>query len=258
VSDVRVHFLGSGDAFASGGRLQSATLIESGIETGIETGGERLLVDCGATALVSLKRAGVDTASLGAVVITHLHGDHFGGLPFLLLDMKYVARRTAPLTLAGPPGLAARLAALRVTLYPPEGGGGEPSFPVDFVSLELGDPVRIGGATVTALPALHPSGAPPLMLRIDIAGKTLAFTGDTGWTDDILRLAEGADLLVAECSTYDRPLPHHLDYRTLAAHRAQLGCKRLILNHLGPEVIRRAEAGDLEIESARDGLSIPV
>jgi ribonuclease BN (tRNA processing enzyme) len=67
-----------------------------------------------------------------------------------------------------------------------------------------------------------------------------------------------ADLLVAECSTYDRPLPHHLDYRTLAAHRAQLGCKRLILNHLGPEVIRRAEAGDLEIESARDGLSIPV
>lgn len=250
MSSVRVRFLGSGDAFASGGRLQSTFLVEAE--------GRSLLVDCGATGLVALARGGVSTAEIDAIAVTHLHGDHFGGLPFVLLDAQHVAKRRTPLTIAGPAGLGERLAVLRRTLYPPDGDGGALSFALAIVELPLGTTTEVAGFPVTPLAARHPSGAPALMLRIAAGGRLLAFTGDTGWDADLTALAAGADLLVAECSTYDRPLPHHLDYVTLAARRAGLGCRRLVLTHCGPEVLRRAEAGELELEVAHDGLVVEV
>lgn len=249
---VRVHFLGCGDAFASGGRFQTTFLVE------VPTEGsrvERILLDCGATALVALKRAGVATGEVSAVLVTHLHGDHFGGLPFLLIEAEHVAKRRAPLTVAGPPRLGERLAVVREAFYP---GGGEPPFPLELIELVEGAPSAAGSLTVTPFPAVHPSGAPAFMLRVEVAGRTLAFTGDTGWTDALLPLADGADLLVCECSTWDRPLANHLDYRTLAARRGELRCRRLILTHLGADVLARAEAGELALEAAWDGLVVEV
>jgi len=249
---VRVHFLGCGDAFASGGRFQTTFMVEIPSE-GARV--ERVLVDCGATALIALKRAGVATGDVSAVLVTHLHGDHFGGLPFLLLEAEHVAKRRAPLTVAGPPGLGARLAVVREAFYP---GGGELSFPLELIELPAGVASAVGEVTVTPFPAVHASGAPAFMLRLEVAGRTLAFTGDTGWTDALFDLAGGADLLVCECSTWDRPLANHLDYRTLAARRGELSCRRLILTHLGADVLAHAEAGELEIEAARDGLVVEV
>ena len=65
---VQVRFLGSG------GRLQSCILVSHP--------GGRFLVDCGATAMVSLRRFGVDANTIDSIFLTHLHGDHFGGFPF--------------------------------------------------------------------------------------------------------------------------------------------------------------------------------
>ena len=98
---MRVRFVGSGDAFGSGGRWQ--TCIHLADE------GHVLLVDCGATSLVALKAQGLDPNAVGAVAVTHLHGDHFGGLPFLILDGQF-SHRSAPLLVAGPPGIRGRLA----------------------------------------------------------------------------------------------------------------------------------------------------
>ncbi len=249
---VRVHFLGCGDAFASGGRFQTTFLVEA---PGEGSQVERFLVDCGATAVIALQRAGVATSDVPLVLVTHLHGDHFGGLPFLLIEAEHVAKRRAPLTVAGPPGLGARLAVAREAFYP---GGGELPFPLEVIELPAGAPSAVGGVTVTPFPAVHPSGAPAYMLRVEFAGRRLAFTGDTGWTDALIPLADGADLLVAECSTFDRPLANHLDYRTLAARRGELRCRRLILTHLGADVLARADAGELELETARDGLVVEV
>jgi ribonuclease BN (tRNA processing enzyme) len=92
-------FLGSGDAFGSGGRLQTCMLLESD--------GRRWLLDCGATSLVALRRAGVDPATIDAILISHLHGDHFGGVPFVLLDGQF-RRGARPLVIAGPRGVEAR------------------------------------------------------------------------------------------------------------------------------------------------------
>lgn len=71
---VQVRFLGSGEAFGSGGRLQSCILVSHP--------GGRFLVDCGATAMVSLRRFDVDPNTIDSIFLTHLHGDHFGGFPF--------------------------------------------------------------------------------------------------------------------------------------------------------------------------------
>ena len=78
MKSVSVKFLGSGDAFGSGGRLQICILIEAP--------GTKFLLDCGASALISMKRFGVSSADIDMILITHLHGDHFGGIPFFILD----------------------------------------------------------------------------------------------------------------------------------------------------------------------------
>jgi ribonuclease BN (tRNA processing enzyme) len=93
---VRVTVLGSGDAFGSGGRFHSAHLVEAP--------GATFLLDCGPTVLQSLKRSGNDPGRLDFALISHLHGDHFGGVPFLFMEYRYASPRTRPFTLVGPPG----------------------------------------------------------------------------------------------------------------------------------------------------------
>ena len=93
---VTVTFAGSGDAFGSGGRYQACIHLRP-------EGGDPVLLDCGATSLSALKRLGLDPGEIAAVFVSHLHGDHFGGLPFLILDGQF-SRRTRPLTVVAPPG----------------------------------------------------------------------------------------------------------------------------------------------------------
>jgi ribonuclease BN (tRNA processing enzyme) len=93
---MRLTIAGSGDAFGSGGRLNTCFWLE--------TAKGMLLVDCGASALPALKACKLDPNKIDAVVLSHLHGDHFGGLPFLLLDAQFLSRREKPLLIAGPPG----------------------------------------------------------------------------------------------------------------------------------------------------------
>ena len=111
--EVRVRFVGSGDAFGSGGRWQTCIHLESG--------GQNLLVDCGATTLVALKAQGIDPSAIDTVAITHLHGDHFGGLPWLILDGQF-AHRTSRLHVLRPAGTAARLAQAMEVLFPGSSG----------------------------------------------------------------------------------------------------------------------------------------
>ena len=242
---MRVQFAGAGDAFGSGGRFQTCIHLSAD--------GQVLLVDCGTTSLVALKSQGLDPNAIGAVAITHLHGDHFGGLPFLILDGQF-SHRSAPLLVAGPPGTRARLAQAMETLFP---GSGETRrrFPVTVSELDThGTPVRLGAATVRGWEVEHACGAPPLALRIEVGGACFAYSGDTQWTPVLAEAARGADLMAVEAYTFDRPVRYHLDYQTLRAHLGELGADRIMLTHMSASMLARL--ADAELPAASDGMTV--
>jgi ribonuclease BN (tRNA processing enzyme) len=241
VRDTHIRFLGSGDAFGSGGRLHTCIHVHSEDAT--------FLIDCGASSLIAMKRFGIDPASIDAVLVTHLHGDHFGGIPFLVLDAQFVSRRTRPLTVAGPPDLQRRVHDAMKVLFPGSSRVRR-RFSLEFIELPEGEAIDIGALTVTPYGVVHPSGAPAYALRVECGGKVVSYSGDTEWTDSLLRAARGADLFVCEAYFFERKVPYHLDYRTLMAHRAQLGCRRLILTHMSEDILRRL--GEVEVEWAED------
>jgi ribonuclease BN (tRNA processing enzyme) len=107
---VRITFAGTGDAFGSGGRLQSCVVVDGQQTT--------FLIDCGASSLPALRRIGRSPNDADAIVISHLHGDHFAGIPFLLLDAQYAGKRVRPLTIAGPEGTTTRIEQALEVLFP--------------------------------------------------------------------------------------------------------------------------------------------
>jgi ribonuclease BN (tRNA processing enzyme) len=244
---VTLRFAGSGDAFGSGGRFQTCILVDAP--------GLRFAIDFGTSSLVALARQGIAHNSIDAILLTHLHGDHCGGVPFLLVDAMLAAKRTRALTIAGPRDLPARMGALSEALFPGMHAM-QPKFRLDYVELATDAPTRVGDLVVTARPARHVPQTNPLALRIEVAGKVLAYTGDTEWTDEIAAIGRGADLLVAECYSYAKPITWHLTYRDLAPHLADLGARRVILTHLGPEMLARA--AEVPEECAHDGLIVRI
>ncbi len=243
---LQLQVLGCGDAFSSGGRLHTCFLLQSGTGAGALP---PTLLDCGATSLAAMKGRAIEPATIRTILVTHLHGDHFGGLPFLLADAHYRARRTEPLTLAGPPGLAERLRQAREALYP-SSSTRRLAFELEIVELRERRTAAVNGLQVTPFEVVHPSGAPSYALRIEYGGRVLAFSGDTEWTEALVDAAAGADLFICECNSYDRPIPNHLNYRELLARRGRFDCRRMLLTHLGDDMLERR---DLEIEPLVEG-----
>ena len=217
MGEVSVRFLGSGDAFGSGGRFQTCIYVRT---NGPEAA--HLLIDCGASSLVAMRRFGVDPALIDTILLTHLHGDHFGGLPFFIMEAQFVSGRTKPLVVAGPPGLEDRIFEVMEALFPGSTGN-ERRFPLRFVELREGTAARIEPLAVTPYPVVHPSGAPSYALRVALGDKVLAYSGDTSWTEALIPTAKGADLFVCDCHSFDGDPWYHLDYQTLMKHRESSG-----------------------------------
>ena len=242
---LTVTFAGSGDAFGSGGRYQACIHLQRC------DGLAPVLLDCGATSLSALRHLRLDPGEVGAVFVSHLHGDHFGGLPFLILDGQF-SRRTTPLTIAGPPGITQRLTDTMECLFP-----GSSStlrrFDIRTIEIKPGTTTTVAGVTVTAWEVNHPSGGPPLALRLDLAGKTIAYTGDTAWTDAIIECSAGADLLIAEAYYRDKNIPYHLRQTDLCNNRDRLTAKRIVLTHMSADILDHPDP--IAFQAAHDGLA---
>ena len=239
---MRVQFLGCGDAFGSGGRFNTCFHVT--------TAESSFLIDCGASSMIALRKFRVDPNAITSIFISHLHGDHFAGLPFLLLDAQLVSRRSAPLTIAGPPGLAERLGITMEALFPGSAAI-ERRFPLELIELVPGERRAVGGVTVTPHLVRHACGAPPFALRLESGGKVVAYSGDTEWTEALIPAAQDADLFIAEAYFHDKKIRHHLDWQSLAPHLPAIRPKRLILTHFSPDMLARL--GDLPVEAAEDG-----
>lgn len=241
-----VTIVGSGDAFASGGRFQSGYVIDAG--------GAKILVEAAPTALSALKQASIRPADLDFVLISHLHGDHFAGLPFLILEYIYESPRRRNLVIAGPPQLEQRTWRLFRTMYPSTDAS-KVARRLKFIALRPNGSIALGPARVDALRVSHTTVGISLALRVAVGGMTIAFSGDTAWTEELVPFVAGADLFLCEC-TYFTPVAgaRHLDYRLLAKRHNEFKVGRMILTHLGSEMIRRR--GEIAIEMARDGMKV--
>lgn len=213
-----------------------------------------MLLDCGATSLTALKRCGLDPGEVSVVFVSHLHGDHFGGLPFLVLDGQF-SRRADPLAVVGPPGTAARLQSAMECLFPGSSAARR-RFAVRVTELAPGSTVQTAGVEAAAWAADHPSGAPALCLRLVVAGKIIGYTGDTGWTGSLTQVAAGADLLIAEAYYREKPVPYHLRLADLDRHRAELATRRIILTHLSADMLTAPSQHGYE--TASDGLILRI
>ncbi len=245
---MKLHILGCGDAFGSGGRNQSGYLVEAT---------DRLfLLDCGPTTLLAMKRAGFDPRHLDAIILSHLHGDHFGGIPFFFIEYLYRKPRDYPLTIAGPPGTEQRVRQLYATMY---GSGGNPAAelpPVDFVVLTPEQRQNVVGMDIFAFRVPHQTHDVSLGIKVAYQSKHILFSGDSAWTDIFIEHADGVDLFLCECSFFNEQPGMHVNYRALEANLAHLQCKQLVLTHLGEDMLARTHA--LSMTLAEDGMVIEI
>ncbi len=245
---MKLTVIGCSDAFGSGGRFHSAYLLE--------TSKGRLLLDCGANSPLALKRAGITISSIDAIVISHCHGDHFGGLPFLFLDKMFMERGTKPLEILGPPGIKARTEALFECLYPTIQSLPR-QFELVFGELPPGKTTDWRGLPVSAFEVVHPSGSPSLALSFADGGRVFAYSGDSSWCEGVIAAGRGADLYLVECTSFSRQSSMHLDYLTLAAKFADIGAKHYLLTHMGDEMLSALDKIDTgRCSVAEDGLSL--
>jgi len=247
---MKLTIAGCGDAFGSGGRLQTCYHVAAS--------NTNFLIDCGATALIALDRLGLDTNRISTIFISHLHGDHFAGLVWWLLHAQHVARRTVPLTITGPEGIEARFVTAAEALFSGSTST-KPRFDMRFVEYALGEPLAVNGIRVTAHEVVHPSGAPSCGLRIEADGRVIGFSGDTEWTENLIPIARNSDLFIAECYAYDAPVRYHSSWAVLQQQMSRLAAKRLMLTHMGPDMLAHLDAiTDPRVILAEDGLVIDI
>jgi len=247
MSEVEVQFIGSGDAFGSGGRFQTCI--------GVRWPTGRLLLDCGASSLVAMRRLGVDPADFDTIVISHLHGDHFGGLPFFVLDGEFVSKRSSPLTVVGPPSIEQRVTTAMEVLFVGSATASR-RFELRFLELPPRVPTPVGDASVVGVPVKHFSGAPSYAIRLEVAGKTVVYSGDTAWTDNLIETSHDADLFICESYFFDTEVSNHLNYKTIRQNLDRLRCEQMVLTHLSEEALHHAS--EIELPIAEDGMRIVV
>jgi len=243
---MQLQFVGCGDAFGSGGRFNTCFHL-----VGRDF---NVLIDCGASSLISMNKLAISHNEIGIIFLTHFHGDHVGGVPFFLLEANYVTKRERPLTIAGPPSLKSRFAEIMDVGFP---GTKELDlrFPLLLRELEIGKHSEVGALRVTAFHVVHDDRAGPCLgFRFEAEGKVIAFSGDTEWTDTLVNIGYEADLFICEAYTRDKPVTTHMALSSLERHLDRIRPKRLILTHMSADMLaRRAE---VPFETAEDGMIV--
>jgi ribonuclease BN (tRNA processing enzyme) len=242
---MHLQFVGCGDAFGSGGRFNTCFHVvgESA----------NFLIDCGASSLVALKRLGIDCGAIDTILISHFHGDHFGGIPYFILDSHF-GKRARPLTIAGPAGIDTWYKRALEAAFE-HFSEIKLAFELRIVSLPERAATAIGALQVTPFPVVHGnSGGPFFAYRIAAEDRVIAFSGDTEWTETLIEVARDADLFVIECYSYDKPIRNHLNLKTIEQNLARLTSKKLVLTHMSDDML--AHRHQVPRLTATDGMVV--
>jgi ribonuclease BN (tRNA processing enzyme) len=213
-------FLGTGNAFAPQ-RYWSSFLLN-----------DRYLFDCPPTALAHLKKMGKPPEDIRAVFITHFHGDHFFGLPFLLLEYGELTPRSEDFLVVGPAQIQEKLEWMTEMGFP---GLLEKSrgYRRRYVEVSDGMSGEAGEIRFRALRVNHVSGLECFGYRVEIEGRTVAYSGDALMGDAMYKLADGADIFVVECSCWEPNCGPHLDAQDIRTLRKAIPPSTVfVLTHL--------------------------
>lgn len=218
---VDITFIGTGNAFAPT-RYWSSFLVN-----------DRVLFDAPPTLLAHLKRLRKDPGDIEVIFISHFHGDHYFGLPFLLLEYAELAPRKRDLTIVGPPGVAKRAQSLTdlafSNVFRKDRGYG-----LHFIEVQDGVEAAAGDVRFVARKVFHVQGLECFGYRAVIGGKTIAYSGDTVMCDALVPLADGADVFVCECSCWgDNCGPHLNPANVMELHSRISPQTQFILTHIG-------------------------
>ncbi len=217
-------FLGTGSAFTTPHRYWSGFLAN-----------DTYLFDCPPTTLPHLKRLGISPAQLRIVFITHFHGDHFMGFPFLVLEYAYLTPRRDPLWVVVPKGGGSFLEEFIDRCFPRLSSQGSDYRRV-YLEAEDGSYLEVDGLKVWARAMEHATGQLlSLGYRVELPDLTLAYSGDAQLSYALVELGHGADVLVVDC-TYSQQGPEHMGLEDILQLRRSLPQSTLlILTHVGEE-----------------------
>jgi len=202
-----------------------------------------------------MKRAGLNPSDVDAIILSHLHGDHFGGIPFFFIEYLYRQPRDNPLTIAGPPGTEERVRGLFGLMYG-NGQNVKEIPPTRFRILRPEQRQSVNGIEVFPFRVPHQTHDTSLGLRVGYEGKQILFSGDSTWTDLFIDHARGVDLFLCECSFYSEQPGMHVNYLGLQANLSRLDCKKLVLTHMGEEMLARRH--EVTATLAEDGMVIEI
>ncbi len=189
--------------------------------------GQSLLLDCGFTAAAAFFRFAPDPLGLAAVYISHFHGDHFLGLPWLAVRFLEEGR-SAPLTVVGQPGVADKVWACLDLAYP--SFRGRATFSLNFQEAEPGREIFAGGFGLRFARGEH--STPCLAVRAEAEGAAIFYSGDGRPTPATRDLAQGADLVIQEAYVLAPGHPGHGSVDEALVLAREAGAPRLALVHL--------------------------
>lgn len=242
---VELTVIGCSDAFGSGGRRNTCFHFK--------TPTDQFLVDCGASSIPGLKENNIAIEEISTIIISHFHGDHYGGLPFFLLE-AVKNNRTKPLTIVSPPGCRENVVRLLALLYP----GSEILEKLDlkFLDFTAQEMIVHENLSLFALPVIHSEKSLPHGIRIRTAGKIISFSGDTEWTENLINICENADLFICECTFFSAKVKGHLSYKELTSHLPELNFKNILLTHFDDQMLRNRHR--VTHACAEDGMKISI
>lgn len=240
----KLHLLGTGAALSDPERTTTMLAFE---------GPTTIVVDCGGDVVQRLLAGGVDLDSIEALIITHEHPDHVSGFP-LFMEKIWLAQRRRPITVCGPKRAIDQARRVFETF---ETGGWKGLPEINWRRVEMEERAVVLETEhwrVHASPGEH--SVPVIGLRVEDLGDggIVTYSGDTEHSEQIVRLAEAADILVHE-ATGD--FGGHTSVQDAAHVARQAGAGRLLLVHLPPDIdadaVDEARESFAELELGEDG-----
>jgi ribonuclease BN (tRNA processing enzyme) len=242
---IKLEVIGCGDAFATNNMAHTCFHIDYN--------GLHILLDCGASSSYALKRSNLKIEEIDIIFISHLHGDHIAGLPFILMELAFSShKRKRPIRIIGPDLISDRIFKMQEILYP---GSSEKIKPLIEV-LSHNHLKDLDGLKFKYLPVKHSELSDPYGIRIEFPDKVLSYSGDTEWCDALIDLSSEADVFICECFSFSEQIPGHLSYKKLMSNINLLKFKSIYLTHIGQDLHNNRNQVSLDI--LKDGQIINI